>query len=251
MARSLVRCETTVCSTHYIRLFLPLLLPIVFVWIFILFLRIRMPRLLAHGLLMHHDTQIVKWFWEVMAGFETEQLARVLQFVTGTSGVPSQGFAVLQVGIGWGRSVLPVPPLGGAAGCLHVAAVTGWWLVLLLLLLLRRRRLLATLGYVFTGDANALRKRSLLEARDMLGACLFNALEWKTRAHPERQQQHTKAAKPRRFAHPFISFSRKHCCIYFSARARARACVLRGCFVRCGSCVFFGACWLPLVVTMY
>ena len=41
--------------------------------------------------------QIVKWFWEVMAGFETEQLARVLQFVTGTSGVPSQGFAVLQV----------------------------------------------------------------------------------------------------------------------------------------------------------
>lgn len=41
--------------------------------------------------------QIVKWFWEVMGGFETEQLARVLQFVTGTSGVPSQGFAVLQV----------------------------------------------------------------------------------------------------------------------------------------------------------
>eukprot|EP00903_Cladosiphon_okamuranus_P008866 g8489.t1 len=40
--------------------------------------------------------KIVKWFWEVMAGFETEQLARVLQFVTGTSGVPSQGFAVLQ-----------------------------------------------------------------------------------------------------------------------------------------------------------
>ncbi|CAM9364335.1 unnamed protein product, partial [Hapterophycus canaliculatus] len=40
--------------------------------------------------------QIVKWFWEVMGGFETEQLARVLQFVTGTSGVPSQGFAVLQ-----------------------------------------------------------------------------------------------------------------------------------------------------------
>lgn len=40
--------------------------------------------------------KIVKWFWEVMGGFETEQLARVLQFVTGTSGVPSQGFAVLQ-----------------------------------------------------------------------------------------------------------------------------------------------------------
>lgn len=41
--------------------------------------------------------KIVKWFWEVMGGFEKEQLARVLQFVTGTSGVPSQGFAVLQV----------------------------------------------------------------------------------------------------------------------------------------------------------
>ena len=41
--------------------------------------------------------QIVKWFWEVMGSFEKEQLARVLQFVTGTSGVPSQGFSVLQV----------------------------------------------------------------------------------------------------------------------------------------------------------
>ncbi|CAN0122907.1 unnamed protein product [Ascophyllum nodosum] len=40
--------------------------------------------------------KIVKWFWEVMGSFEKEQLARVLQFVTGTSGVPSQGFSVLQ-----------------------------------------------------------------------------------------------------------------------------------------------------------
>lgn len=58
-----------------------------------------------------------------MAGFETEQLARVLQFVTGTSGVPSQGFAVLQVGVGWDVSVLRVPVLVVLAAA--VAAVSG------------------------------------------------------------------------------------------------------------------------------
>jgi hypothetical protein len=41
--------------------------------------------------------QVVEWFWEVVADeFDTEMKARLLQFVTGTSGVPSRGFSVLQ-----------------------------------------------------------------------------------------------------------------------------------------------------------
>lgn len=36
------------------------------------------------------------WFWEVVQGFDQEMKARLLQFVTGTSGVPSRGFGVLQ-----------------------------------------------------------------------------------------------------------------------------------------------------------
>jgi len=42
----------------------------------------------------HH---VVQWFWSVVEyDFTTEQQARLLQFVTGTSGVPAQGFSVLQ-----------------------------------------------------------------------------------------------------------------------------------------------------------
>ena len=36
------------------------------------------------------------WFWEVIEEFDQEMKARLLQFVTGTSGVPSRGFGVLQ-----------------------------------------------------------------------------------------------------------------------------------------------------------
>jgi E3 ubiquitin-protein ligase NEDD4 len=36
------------------------------------------------------------WFWEVVGEFDHELKARLLQFVTGTSGVPSRGFGVLQ-----------------------------------------------------------------------------------------------------------------------------------------------------------
>jgi len=39
----------------------------------------------------------VQWFWEVVRDdFEQELKARLLQFVTGTSGVPTRGFSVLQ-----------------------------------------------------------------------------------------------------------------------------------------------------------
>jgi E3 ubiquitin-protein ligase NEDD4 len=41
--------------------------------------------------------QVVTWFWEVVRDdFDREMKARLLQFVTGTSGVPSRGFSVLQ-----------------------------------------------------------------------------------------------------------------------------------------------------------
>lgn len=38
----------------------------------------------------------VAWFWEVVDEMDHEMKARLLQFVTGTSGVPSRGFGVLQ-----------------------------------------------------------------------------------------------------------------------------------------------------------
>jgi len=41
--------------------------------------------------------KVVKWFWEVVVDdFDEEHRARLLQFVTGTSGVPAQGFRALQ-----------------------------------------------------------------------------------------------------------------------------------------------------------
>jgi E3 ubiquitin-protein ligase NEDD4 len=40
--------------------------------------------------------EVCEWFWEVVSEFEDEMKARVLQFVTGTSGVPAAGFGILQ-----------------------------------------------------------------------------------------------------------------------------------------------------------
>lgn len=42
------------------------------------------------------DHPTVQWFWETLEEFDAETKARLLQFVTGTSGVPSRGFGVLQ-----------------------------------------------------------------------------------------------------------------------------------------------------------
>ncbi|KAL0906611.1 hypothetical protein M5K25_025120 [Dendrobium thyrsiflorum] len=39
---------------------------------------------------------IIQWFWEVLLGFSKEDKARFLQFVTGTSKVPLEGFSALQ-----------------------------------------------------------------------------------------------------------------------------------------------------------
>eukprot|EP00095_Tigriopus_kingsejongensis_P011506 maker-scaffold56_size446035-snap-gene-3.36 protein:Tk11506 transcript:maker-scaffold56_size446035-snap-gene-3.36-mRNA-1 annotation:"e3 ubiquitin-protein ligase smurf1 isoform x1" len=42
------------------------------------------------------DTPVVKWFWEIVDGYSEEMRARLLQFVTGSSRVPLQGFKALQ-----------------------------------------------------------------------------------------------------------------------------------------------------------
>eukprot|EP00804_Cyclotella_cryptica_P015284 CCRYP_005400-RA/>CCRYP_005400-RA protein AED:0.03 eAED:0.03 QI:272/1/1/1/1/1/3/867/694 len=40
--------------------------------------------------------QACRWFWEVVSEFDHEMKARLLQFVTATSGVPARGFGTLQ-----------------------------------------------------------------------------------------------------------------------------------------------------------
>ncbi|KAK9299882.1 hypothetical protein QLX08_007266 [Tetragonisca angustula] len=42
------------------------------------------------------DTPVVKWFWQIVESYGEEMRARLLQFVTGSSRVPLQGFKALQ-----------------------------------------------------------------------------------------------------------------------------------------------------------
>lgn len=42
------------------------------------------------------DTPVVQWFWRTVEGYSEERRARLLQFVTGSSRVPLQGFRALQ-----------------------------------------------------------------------------------------------------------------------------------------------------------
>ncbi|KAL9235242.1 hypothetical protein vseg_010019 [Gypsophila vaccaria] len=42
------------------------------------------------------SSNVIQWFWEVVNGFSKEDMARLLQFVTGTSKVPLEGFKALQ-----------------------------------------------------------------------------------------------------------------------------------------------------------
>ncbi|KAK3091923.1 hypothetical protein FSP39_023756 [Pinctada imbricata] len=52
----------------------------------------------SHTRLKHctPDSNIVKWFWRAVDTFDDEMRARLLQFVTGSSRVPLQGFKALQ-----------------------------------------------------------------------------------------------------------------------------------------------------------
>jgi E3 ubiquitin ligase SMURF1/2 len=43
------------------------------------------------------ETQQVVWFWKIVGSYSEEMRARLLQFVTGSSRVPLQGFKALQV----------------------------------------------------------------------------------------------------------------------------------------------------------
>jgi E3 ubiquitin-protein ligase NEDD4 len=40
--------------------------------------------------------RVVGWFWEIVRDYSQENKAKLLQFTTGTCGVPAQGFAFLQ-----------------------------------------------------------------------------------------------------------------------------------------------------------
>ncbi|XLU22846.1 hypothetical protein S245_058912, partial [Arachis hypogaea] len=41
-------------------------------------------------------SNVIQWFWEVVKTFNKKDMARFLQFVTGTSKVPLEGFKALQ-----------------------------------------------------------------------------------------------------------------------------------------------------------
>ena len=57
------------------------------------------------------ESHIVRWFWRAVDNFDDEMRARLLQFVTGSSRVPLQGFKALQ-----GTSTLGFPVfLGGGS----------------------------------------------------------------------------------------------------------------------------------------
>lgn len=44
----------------------------------------------------HDGHQVIVWFWHVIEKFSNEQRLRLLQFVTGTSSIPYEGFAALR-----------------------------------------------------------------------------------------------------------------------------------------------------------
>lgn len=42
------------------------------------------------------DSQIIQWFWDVVEGIDKSEKAALIQFVTGTSKVPIEGFKALK-----------------------------------------------------------------------------------------------------------------------------------------------------------
>ena len=42
------------------------------------------------------DSPEIRWFWEIMSSFDRETMANFLQYVTGTSKVPVEGFKALK-----------------------------------------------------------------------------------------------------------------------------------------------------------
>jgi hypothetical protein len=46
---------------------------------------------------------VAVWFWQIVSRYEQEDMARLLQFTTGTSRVPAQGFRTLQSNDGYAK----------------------------------------------------------------------------------------------------------------------------------------------------
>jgi len=68
------------------------------------------------------DSNIVKWFWKVVENFDEEQRARLLQFVTGSSRVPLQGFKALQGATGsQGPRLFTIQCIDNSTDCLPKA----------------------------------------------------------------------------------------------------------------------------------
>lgn len=53
------------------------------------------------------ESNVVRWFWQAVEAFSEERRGRLLQFVTGSTRVPLQGFKALQGG-SWTGSKLPL-----------------------------------------------------------------------------------------------------------------------------------------------
>lgn len=67
------------------------------------------------------DSNVVRWFWQAVETFDEERRARLLQFVTGSTRVPLQGFKALQGDCsgGWARP-------GGGLGRLLASGLSRW-----------------------------------------------------------------------------------------------------------------------------
>ena len=69
----------------------------------------------AHTRLKHctAESNVVKWFWRAVHEYDEERRARLLQFVTGSSRVPLQGFKALQgmilLVLRWWRKMQKIP----------------------------------------------------------------------------------------------------------------------------------------------
>jgi len=70
----------------------------------------------------HARTYVRRWFFEVLSELGKEDLALMIQFITGTSKVPLEGFKALQ-GIG-GPQKFQIHKVRACAGAVRAAA--GW-----------------------------------------------------------------------------------------------------------------------------
>ena len=57
---------------------------------------LKKNHIVVGGIFSGPTTKILNWFWLALASFTTEQMARLVQFTTGSSQLPQGGFAALQ-----------------------------------------------------------------------------------------------------------------------------------------------------------